>query len=145
MAKSPKAAKLKKDIDEFNTDKLNYVRVWDLCLLFLQGRQQIVYDRTTGDLRRSRVEGSSVTINLILNMYRNLQSRLEVNYPGTTVLPASPSAEDVVKAKSSEAALQYYWQAQRMSSHYSNLVGWMLSCGNAALHTRYNGEDVVAL
>ena len=37
MAKSPKAAKLKKDIDEFNTDKLNYVRVWDLCLLFLQG------------------------------------------------------------------------------------------------------------
>tara|TARA_Y100000401_G_scaffold116715_1_gene123165 strand:- start:711 stop:2615 length:1905 start_codon:yes stop_codon:yes gene_type:complete len=142
MAKSPKAAKLKKDIDEFNTDKLNYVRIWDLCLLFLQGRQQIVYDRTTGDLRRSRVEGSSVTINLILNMYRNLQSRLEVNYPGTTVLPASPSAEDVVKAKSSEAALQYYWQAQRMSGHYSNLVGWILSCGNAAFHTRYNGEDV---
>ena len=143
MAKSPKAPKLKKDIDEFNSDKLSYVRVWDLCLLFLQGRQQIVYDRTTGDLRRSRVEGSSVTINLILNMYRNLQSRLEVAYPGTTVLPASPSSEDVVKAKSSEAALQYYWQNQRMAEHYSKLTGWILSCGNAAFHTRYNGEDVI--
>lgn len=142
MAKSPSASKLKKNIDEFNQDKLNYVRVWDLSLLFLQGRQQITYDRTTGDLRRSRTEGSSVTINLILNMYRNLQSRLEVAYPGTTVLPSSPSAEDVVKAKSSEAALQYYWQAQRMSEHYSKLVGWLLSCGNAAFHTRYNGKDV---
>ena len=142
MLKCPKPSKLKQDIDEFNTDKLGYVRVWDLCLLFLQGRQQIVYDRSSGDLRRARVDGSSVTINLILNMYRNLQSRLEVAYPGTTVLPSSPGAEDIIKAKSSEAALQYYWQEQRMSSLFSDLIGWILSCGSGAFHTRYNGKNV---
>lgn len=141
--KCPSPSKLKSSIDEFNSDKLSFVRVWDLCLLFLQGRQQIVYDRTSGDLRRARVDNNTVTINLILNMYRNLQSRLEVAYPGTTVLPSSPGAEDVIKAKCSEAALQYYWQEQRMSGLFSDLIGWMLSCGSGAFHTRYNGKKVV--
>ena len=142
MQKCPKPSKLKQDIDSFNQDKLGFVRIWDLCLLFLQGRQQIVYDRTSGDLRRARVDGQTVTINLILNMYRNLQSRLEVAYPGTTVLPSSPGAEDIIKAKTAEAALQYYWQEQRMSEVYSDLLGWILSCGSGALYTRYNGKNV---
>ena len=139
MRKCPKPSKLKQDIDSFNQDKLGFVRIWDLCLLFLQGRQQIVYDRTSGDLRRARVDGQTVTINLILNMYRNLQSRLEVAYPGTTVLPSSPGAEDIIKAKTAEAALQYYWQEQRMSEVYSDLLGWILSCGSGAVSMSRTG------
>ena len=64
-------------------------------------------------------------------------------YPGTTVLPSSPGAEDIIKAKCSEAALQYYWQEQRMSSLFSDLIGWILTCGSAAFHTRYDSKSVV--
>jgi len=141
--KSPKAEKLKQAIESFNTDRTSYQRIWDTCLLFLQGRQHVEVEAKSGDVIRRKVRGSSVTVNLILNMYRNLQSRLEVAYPGTTVIPASPSAEDIIKAQSSEAALQYYWQASRMSKRYSELVGWLLSTGNAGFLTRYTGKNII--
>lgn len=139
----PKGSELQTRLKAFADDRRRYVRMWDMCLLFLQGRQNIVYDRMADDFRKARVDGNSVTINLMINIYRNLKSRLSVAYPSTTVLPSSPSAEDVVKAKSSEAALQYYWSAQRMGDKFGDAIGWLLTCGNCGMHTRYNGKDVV--
>jgi hypothetical protein len=139
----PSGSELKTRLSAFGDDRRRYVRMWDMCLLFLQGRQNIVYDRMADDFRKARVDGSSVTINLMINIYRNLKSRLSVAYPSTTVLPSSPSAEDVVKAKSSEAALQYYWAAQNMGDKFQDCIGWLLTTGNVGLHTKYNGKDVV--
>ncbi len=139
----PSGSELQTRIKAFGDDRRRYVRMWDMCLLFLQGRQNIVYDRMADDFRKARVDGSSVTINLMINIYRNLKSRLSVAYPSTTVLPSSPSAEDVVKAKASEAALQYYWSAQEMGDKFQDAIGWLLTTGNVGMHTRYDGTNVV--
>ena len=139
----PTGAEMQSRLNAFSDDRRRYCRIWDMSLLFVQGRQNVVYDRMADDFRKARVEGSSVTINLMINIYRNLKSRLSVAYPSTTVLPSSPSAEDVVKAKTSEAALQYYWSAQDLSHKFQDAIGWLLTTGNAGIHTRYNGRDVV--
>jgi hypothetical protein len=141
--KIPKAAEMKKKISDFEADKRRYARTWDLCSLYLQGRQNVYYDRTIDDFKRQKVDSSQVTINLILNIFRNLKSRLSIAYPSVTVLPASPSPEDIVKAQSSEAALRYYWAQQKMAENWEDAIAWLITTGNVGLHTRFNGTDVV--
>ena len=139
----PTGSEMQTRLNAFGDDRRRYSRMWDMTLLFIQGRQNVVYDRLSDDFRKARVEGASVTINLMINIYRNLKSRLAIAYPSTTVLPSSPSSEDVVKAKASEAALQYYWSAQDMSHKFQDCIGWLLTAGNVGLHTKFNGTDVV--
>lgn len=143
MANIPTGAELQNHLKSFMDDRRRYCRMWDMVLLFIQGRQNVVYDRMSDDFRKARIEGTSVTINLMINIYRNLKSKLAVAYPSTSVLPSSPSAEDVVKAKASEAALQYYWAAEEMSTKFEEALGWLLTTGNTGIHTKYNGSQVV--
>ena len=89
--KIPKAAVMKTKLSDFDQDKNRFSRTWDLCLLYLQGRQHLYYDRTINDFRRRKRDTSDVTINLLINIYRNLEARLSVAYPSLTVLPSSPS------------------------------------------------------
>lgn len=140
--KIPKASVMKTKLESFDNDKNRYSRTWDLCLLYLQGRQHLYYDQTANDFRRRGNNASNVTINLLINIYRNIESRLAINYPSLTVLPASPSPEDVVKAQTSEAALRYYWSRESMASVFEEAISWMITCGNVGLYTRYTGKDV---
>lgn len=140
--KIPKAAVMKSKLELFDSDKNRFSRTWDLCLLYLQGRQHLYYDKTINDFRRRRRDTADVTINLLINIYRNIESRLAVNYPSLTVLPASPSPEDIVKAQTSEAALRYYWSREDMASIFEEAISWLITCGNAGLYTRYTGKDV---
>ena len=100
------------------------------------------YDRTINDFRRRKRDTSDVTINLLINIYRNLEARLSVAYPSLTVLPSSPSPEDIVKAKTSEAALRYYWAREKMPNIFEEAISWLITCGNVGMYTRYNGRDV---
>tara|TARA_R110002020_G_scaffold16134_4_gene57117 strand:- start:3286 stop:5067 length:1782 start_codon:yes stop_codon:yes gene_type:complete len=86
--------------------------------------------------RRSRI-----TINLLLNVYRNILARLSIAYPSVTVLPASPSTEDIEKAQASETMLRYYWHTEDMKSIITTLMEWLLVTGNGALHTYYDPAD----
>ena len=140
----PKAAIMKKNISDFDSDRRRYARTWDLCLLYLQGRQHMYYDKNIDDFRRRSKGGSDVTINLLINIYRNIESRLSVAYPSLTVLPASPSPEDIIKAQTSEAALRYYWAHEDMASTFEEAISWLVTCGNVGIHTRYNGKKVVS-
>ena len=132
-------------LSDSKQDKQNITRIFDLSILYLEGRQHLFYDRTNGVFQATRLRAGQnrVVVNLLLNLYRNILSRLATDYPGVTVLPASPSPEDINKSQASEVALQYYWAAEGMKDKLHELIGWLLSCGNAALHSYYDPGDKV--
>jgi hypothetical protein len=135
---------LKSVISESKTDRIKEERSWDLSLLFLSGNQWLTYDESLRQYeltRPRRGQQTRVTVNLLLNVYRNLLSRLSVAYPSIVVLPASPSPEDIVKAKSSEIALQYWWQAQNVKDVIEKGIEHLLTCGTTGFHTFYNPES----
>ena len=116
---------------------------WDLCIHFLSGNQWLRYDRKVKDFLVQGQGGgqdSQVTVNLILNMYRSILSRLAIAYPSIAVMPATPSTEDILKAKSSETALRYYWSSADIRKTVETAIEWLLISGTTALHTYYDGE-----
>ena len=90
-----KGTKIQKQIEQSDRQRNPFTRIWDLCNLYLQGKQHIRWDKNLKNYVGNNTSGKSrreqVTVNLILNMYRNLLARYSVAYPSTTVMPASPS------------------------------------------------------
>ena len=127
-------------LNDSRRDKTAVRRAWNLSLKFLEGQQWLSYDGRAGAYITSKTsEGTSrVTVNLLLNIYRNVLSRLALAYPGVVVIPASPSYEDILKAKSSETALRYYWHKDDVKETVEELIKWLLTTGTAALHTFYD-------
>lgn len=116
-------------------------RAWDLSILFLQGNQWLSYDLNLGryELVRPKSGGNThATINLLLNMYRNILSRLTINYPAIAVVPATPSPDDVTKAKATELFLEYHWNVDDLKDRLSLACSYLLSMGTCALHTYYD-------
>ena len=128
-------------IEASKSVKTSERRLWNLTARFLEGRQWLSYDRRTSEHVTSRLSGEGqtrVTINLLINMYRNVLSRLALSYPSIAVLPPSPSNEDIIKAKACEMALRYYWQADEMKPKLQNLVQMLLQFGTGALYSFYD-------
>ena len=139
----PKPGKLQSDIDESKRHRQKITRIWDMCSLFLQGKQYIRWDKNLKNyigIPQNRTR-NRVTINMILNIFRNIQSRLSVAYPSITVLPASPSTEDIQKSEAAETLLRYYWHTADMKDVIGKAIEWLLLCGNAAFHTYYDPND----
>ena len=139
----PKGSVLKKDIEDSKRHRQKIARIWDMCSLFLQGKQHIRWDKNLNnyigipqDRRQSRV-----TINMILNIFRNILSRLSIAYPSLTVLPASPSTEDIQRSEAAETLLRYYWHTNEMKDVISDALQWLLLTGNAAFHTFYDPKS----
>ena len=131
-------------ISNSRVEKNSERRLWDLTLRFVEGRQWISYDRRVGQLLTTRLtqeNSSRVTVNLLINMYRNVLSRLALSYPSIAVMPATPSAEDIVKAKASEMAIQYYWHRDGIKKKMETLIKWLLTTGTGAFHTYYDPDD----
>ena len=128
-------------------DKTTYGRMWDLCTMFLEGRQWLNFDRDSAAYlinQRTRPDGSQrQTVNLLLNIYRNIMARLSLSYPSIAVIPASPSNDDIIKAKSSEIALQYYWTREDIQHKIHKALQWLLVTGTTALHSYYDADDDV--
>ena len=127
-------------LEQSKNDKTTESRLWDLCLLYLEGQQYVSYDRTLRQYVTSsgQQRPTKYVINLLINIYRHITSRLSVEYPSISVLPASPSTEDILKAKSSEEALKYFWHQNDMKTVIHDAIKWMVSCGNVGLHTVYD-------
>lgn len=138
----PKGGKIKSWIDDSKRHRQKITRIWDMCSLFLQGKQHIRWDKNLKNyIGISNVRTRNrVTINMILNIYRNIQSRLAVAYPSITVLPASPSTDDIQKSEAAETLLRYYWHTSDMKEVISSALEWLLLTGNAAFHTFYDPE-----
>ena len=122
--------------------KLDQTRMWDICLMYLNGQQNIRYDKSLQQYvtLRNQPGRNQLIINLILNMYRAICSRLATNYPSISVLPASPSNEDIVKAKSSEEAIKYFYHRENVKRDMEKAVEWLVSCGNVGLLEFYDPD-----
>jgi hypothetical protein len=143
MAKFPDDISSK--IESSKSDKLSQSRLWDLCTLFVEGRQWLDLGSDNAsfslDLRRRKDGAQRQTVNLLLNVYRNILSRLTLSYPSVVVLPSSPSNDDIIKAQSSELALRYYWSNDEIESKLNDAIQWLLITGTVGLHTFYDGSD----
>jgi len=140
--KIPDAGKLKDQIEKCRSDRTRFARAWDLSLLFLQGKQHVKYDRVEQKFIRTGSDERQVTVNLVVNIFRNVQARMTLAYPSCTVLPASESNEDIIKAKSCEYALRYYWNEDKTKRKLIDGIRWLLATGNVGFHTKYNGDKV---
>ena len=130
-------------IRESKVSKTDDRRAWDLSLLFLQGNQWMQRDKKLKEyeaLRKHRERGDRLTVNLMLNMYRNILSHLTLSYPSVVVMPSSPSYEDVLKAKASEMALRYHWEVDSMKDTLAEGCEWLLTTGTVGYHTYYYSE-----
>ncbi len=128
---------------ESYTEKTSERRLWDMSLKFLEGRQWLSFDKRLDGFVTSRMGSDAqtrVTVNLLLNITRNITSRLALSYPSVVVLPASPSSEDIEKAKSSELALRYYWHNDNVKYTLETAIKWLVECGTCALHTFYDPD-----
>jgi hypothetical protein len=123
--------------------KLSQTRAWDLSLMYLNGQQNVRYDKSLQQYVTLRFQPgrNQLIVNLILNMYRAIVSRLATNYPGISVMPASPSNEDIIKAKSSEEALKYFYHSQSVKRELTKAIEWLVSCGNVGLKEYYDADD----
>lgn len=123
--------------------KLSQNRVWDLSLMYLNGQQNVRYDKSLQQYvtLRNQPGRNQLIVNLILNMFRAVVSRLGTNYPGVTVMPASPSNEDVAKAKASEELLKYFYHRENVKRDLAKAIEWLVSCGNVGLHEYYDPKE----
>ena len=129
------------EIDDSKSARSRTALVWDLARLFLQGQQYVSYDRSQGRLRVLDTDDRRYRDDQITPLYRAIVSTLSVEYPSPSILPASPSSEDILKARSSLEAVRYYWATENLKGTYQQLIEWLVSCGNAALHTVYDPDD----
>ena len=123
------------------TDKARHERLWDISRLFLGNHQFVEHDRTTDTLRVFEDENDIYATNLIKPLYRFVLSGLAVEYPSISVLPSSPSTEDILKAQASLEASRYYWSEQELKQKLLELAEWLTSIGNGGLHTFYDKDE----
>ena len=100
-------------------------RYWDLSLLFLEGKQWSQYDRSTSLGVAGQNRGSEpwrITVNLLLNIYRNILSTLSTEYPSIAVTPATATTDDILKAQTTELALKYFWSSDKMKQKLSDAI-----------------------
>ena len=138
LPENPKSA-----IDQSQNEKSSWQQLWDICVAYTMGRQNLIY--SFRDKRYVVPEQREIVFNLLINLYRNVVSRLSVAYPAIAVYPASPSQEDIVKAQASELALRYIWAEQDLSSKFQQVAEWLVTTGNCGLYSYYDPdkEDVV--
>lgn len=122
--------------------KLSETRAWDLSLMYLNGQQNVRYDKSLQQYvtLRNQPGRNQLVVNLILNMYRAVVSRLSTNYPGVSVMPASPSNEDILKAQASEQALKYFYHRENVKRDLGKAIEWLVSCGNVAIKEIYDPD-----
>jgi len=129
-------------ISESKVDKSSVMTMFDLCLYYLEGRQYLVYDRNLTRFAQSKSQRgrNRVVINLILNLWRSVVSRLATSYPSVAVLPASPNYDDIIKAQASELALRYYWSQENIKLVLQNAIEWLVSTGNVGIQTYFDPD-----
>lgn len=77
----------------------------------------------------------------LLEPYRTLLAKLAINIPWAAVMPATDSPDDVAKAQSAEALLQYWLQSQKFDRKMTTAIQWLLQTGNAGLYLSQHGTE----
>lgn len=136
-------ADFKQLVDTSDYRKTTERKIWDLALLFLEGRQWVQYDnlaKTNIASQGSQGPAWKITVNLLINIYRNLLSKLSTEYPSVAVTPATAMTDDILKAQATELALKYYWNQQDLKGKLTKAFSWLLTAGTTALHSYYDPD-----
>ena len=115
-------------------------KMWDLNSRFLGGQQNLSFDRNLQSYTAGRETSNMPQINLLLPLYKTVMSKLSTSYPGIAVLPASPSTDDINKAKSTEMALRYFWKSEKIDRIISQIIEYLITFGNAAMLQYYDAD-----
>lgn len=134
LPENPKSA-----LEQSNNDKQSWQQLWDVCVAYTMGRQNLIYSYR--DKKYVVPEQREIIFNLLINLYRNVVARLSVAYPGIAVYPSSPSQDDILKAQASELALRYIWAEQDLSTKFQQVAEWLVTTGNAGLQTYYDPDE----
>jgi len=133
-------------IDLARADRKFEVLVWDMSLRFLSGDQNVYWNSETRSLITAQQKpGQNTTVtNQLLGIYRTSMQILETLFPGLTVAPIAPSYDNIRKALACRQAVQAWWRVNRMEDSWGQISRWLVSCGNAALHTYWDaaGQQV---
>jgi len=123
-----------------------YFIAFDKCLAYTKGDQRTgngsreVYANQDNSRKKK-----TVTVNQILNLYRNICAKLVTDYPAAAVLPASLDTDDIAKAQASEEALRWFWEANNMRLVLRHVSQWLTSTGTVAIRTRWDTNKKVVV
>ena len=137
--------KFQKQLESSRRDKGATEVFWDLCRLMLAGKQFVAYNRYTDRLQVAEHDEGFYADNQIKPLWRHVIAGLLVEYPNPSVLPASPSTEDILKARAGLEALRYSWNVSKMKPVTHEVIRWMGTTGNGAYHTYYDKEQKLVL
>ena len=124
-------------------DKQNRKVVWDMSETWLWGEQGSIGRSyaTPDEALRRRAYQSLYNPNLLIDYYRVASSRLVVQLPSATVLPTTPSSDDISKAIASQEAINYYWWDARIPKKWPDALPSLLSKGNVAFRVFWNADE----
>jgi hypothetical protein len=128
----------KGELEKSRSSKLPKETIWDVARLFLDGHQFVSYDRRDGRIRVNEDEDKHQKNDQLTPLYTFIVSSLAVEWPSPSILPASPSTEDLIKARTTLEAARWYWIQNHFKSMTQELVEWLTATGNAAIHTFYD-------
>ena len=126
------------ELEASKSGRSKAARLVDLCRLMLQGHQFVAYDRVQGRLRVLDSGDQRYRDDQITPLYTFIVSSLAVEWPSPSILPASPSTEDILKARISLEAIRWQWSQQGLKHKLQRVVEWLVCAGNAAFHTFYD-------
>lgn len=118
-------------------------QVWEVCIEFLRGNQEpgiaVSGINTTGAQIANRIwQPENIIINKILPLRNSVASRLATAYPSMTVLPASDTVDDEMRAKASQLALRYFWNEKKVKRKLKDGTQWLTDTGNYWLHEYFD-------
>lgn len=129
-------------IEESRAYKSRMVRSWDLTRSFVEGKQHLYWDSSREQfavLEPTQTERNRTTINKMLGIYRNAQSRLSANTPGIGCLPTAANTEAIMRAMACEQACQAYLLAGRNGDNiHRKMRQFAVLWGAAWLVPRFN-------
>ena len=128
------------ELEASRTARSKQDRLADLSRLFIQGHQFVEYDRAQGRLRVLDRGDQRYRDDQITPLYIFVVSSLAVEWPSPSILPASPSTEDILKARISLEAARWLWSQQGLKRKLQQVIEWLVAVGNAAFHTFYDPD-----
>ena len=130
--------KLRDDADSWMR---NEAVKWSLARRYIRGYQ---YTNDTEDVLTQNMEQRPgmvrLTINMMLPIYNRLQGMLATTIPHISARPATPSIEDLLTAKTDAALMQHLWDAKKVHDEFRKANRWLITTGNAAFYTGWDGN-----
>lgn len=140
--------KLGEQLQDSAEDKRGRVSVWDMCETWLWGEQGHIGRSyaTPEDAVRKRAYQALYNPNLLVDYYRVACSRMVIQQPSATVLPTTPSTDDIAKAIASQEHVNYFWWDAGIPRQWTKALPSLLTTGNVGFRVFWDPiEEKVSL